>query len=65
LQGKACSAYPAVKHEVLAAGGTYVDANATFDNAHIDGKLVTAPAWPAHPAWMRGFLDVLGVPIGS
>ena len=21
---------------------------------------VTAPAWPAHPEWMRKFLEVLG-----
>ena len=38
----------------------FVPANASFDNAHVDGNLVTAPAWPAHPAWMRAFLDVLG-----
>lgn len=63
LQGKSCSAYPAVKHEVIAAGGDYVDANESFDNAHADGNLVTAPAWPAHPAWMRSFLHVLGVPL--
>ncbi len=32
----------------------------TFDNAHTHGELVTAPAWPAHPEWMRQFLAVLG-----
>jgi len=60
LQGKSCSAYPAVAPEVELAGGRYVAASATFDNAHVDGNLVTAPAWPAHPAWMRSFLAVLG-----
>lgn len=60
LKGRGCSAYPAVLPEVQGAGGTPVDANATFDNAHVDGNLVTAPAWPAHPAWMREFLKVLG-----
>ena len=25
-----------------------------------DGNLVTAPAWPAHPAWLSKFLEVLG-----
>jgi protease I len=60
LQGKACSAYPAVRPEIESAGGTYVEASAGFDNAHVDGRLVTAPAWPAHPAWMRSFLEVLG-----
>jgi protease I len=28
-----------------------------------DGKLVTAPAWPAHPAWIGQFLTVLGTRI--
>lgn len=64
LQGKSCSAYPAVKPEIEASGGRYVAASESFDNAHVDGKLVTAPAWPAHPAWMRQFLAVLGTPVG-
>ena len=63
LQGRSCSAYPAVQFEVTAAGGTYVEANATFDNAHVDGNLVSAPAWPAHPAWIRRFLELLGTRI--
>jgi len=62
LKGKSCSAYPAVKPEVEAAGGEFVPANESFDNAHVDGNLVTAPAWPAHPAWIRKFLEVLGTP---
>ena len=65
LQGKSCSAYPAVGPEVTAAGGTYVEANQTFDNAHVDGSLVTAPAWPAHPSWIRRFLQVLGTPVST
>ena len=63
LEGKSCSAYPAVKYDVTSAGGTYVEANDSFDNAHVDGNMVTAPAWPAHPAWMRAFLEVLGTPV--
>jgi protease I len=63
LEGKSCSAYPAVKFEVLAAGGKYVEASPSFDNAHVDGQLVTAPAWPAHPAWMSKFLGLLGTQI--
>ena len=63
LKGRACSAYPAIQPEIEACGGEYVPANATFDNAHIDGNLVTAPAWPAHPAWIRGFLQLLGTPV--
>ena len=61
LQGKACSAYPAVGPEVNLAGGKYVDI--AVDRAHVDGKLVTAPAWPAHPDWLGKFLGVLGTKI--
>lgn len=60
LNGKHCSCYPAVSAEVRLSGGTYVPASAGFDNAHTDGNLVSAPAWPAHPAWMRQFLAILG-----
>ncbi|EAQ78854.1 DJ-1/PfpI family protein [Blastopirellula marina] len=63
LQGKSCSCYPAVGPEVTLAGGQYVAASEGFDNAHVDGNLVTAPAWPAHPALMRAFLEVLGTKI--
>lgn len=60
LAGRSCSAYPALQPEVEAAGATYIAAAEGFDNAHTDGNLVTAPAWPAHPAWMRDFLAILG-----
>jgi protease I len=63
LRGRSCSAYPAVGPEVTLAGGEFVPPSATFDNAHTDGALVTAPAWPAHPAWIRAFLDQLGTRI--
>ena len=61
LKGKSCSCYPAVSPEVAAAGGTY--AEVAMDQAHTCGKLVTAPAWPAHPAWLAQFLRVLGTRI--
>ncbi len=60
LDGTACSSYPAVKPEVENAGATWIANNDTFSNANVDGNLVTAPAWPAHPEWMRKFLEVLG-----
>ncbi len=59
LQGKHCSCYPAVRFEVTAGGGQYIEPAQTMDSAHTHGHLVTAPAWPAHPAWMRAFLEVL------
>ena len=61
LTGRACSAYPACAPEVRAAGGEY--AEIAVDQAHVDGNLVTAPAWPAHPAWLAKFLQVLGTRI--
>ena len=61
LEGRRCSAYPACAPEVEAAGGTYADIEMT--DAVTDGTLVTAPAWPAHPAWIRQFLEVLGTRI--
>ena len=61
LHGRACSAYPAVAPEVRSAGGEWVDV--PLDGAHVDGNLVTAPAWPAHPAWLAAFLKVLGTRI--
>lgn len=59
LRGRSCSAYPAIGPDVETAGGTFVPASEGFDNVHVDGNLVTAPAWPAHPAWMRSFLELL------
>lgn len=63
VEGVNCSAYPAIQPEIEAASGTYVAANETFDNAHVDGNFVTAPAWPAHPNWIRAFLGLLGTRI--
>jgi len=60
LKDRKCIAYPAVGPECIAAGARYGEVNATASNALTDGNLVTAPAWPAHPEWMRQFLKVLG-----
>lgn len=62
LAGRECSCYPAVAPEVSAAGGRYQSPSESMDSVHVDGNLVTAPAWPAHPAWMRAFLGLLGTP---
>ncbi|WP_349616192.1 DJ-1/PfpI family protein [Azotobacter salinestris] len=61
LEGRSCSAYPACAPEVRLAGGEYVDI--PLDQAHVDGNLVTAPAWPAHPAWLGSFIALLGTRI--
>ncbi len=57
LKGRTCSAYPAVGPDVKLCGGTLADV--PIDGAHTDGNLVTAPAWPAHPAWLRAFAALL------
>jgi len=54
LKGKRTAAYPALESDVKAAGAQFVDAEAV-----IDGAMVSARAWPDHPAWMREFVRVL------
>jgi len=61
LEGRECSAYPACAPDVRMAGGEYMEV--PMDQAHVQGNLVTAPAWPAHPAWLAGFLMLLGTTI--
>lgn len=61
IRGKRVSAYPACAAEVELAGASYADI--PVDQAVTDGQLVTAPAWPAHPAWIAQFLAVLGTRI--
>lgn len=61
IRGRLCSAYPACAAEVKLAGGQYADIAVT--EAVTDGHFVTAPAWPAHPAWLSQFVKVLGAQI--
>ena len=61
LKGRTCSAYPACRPEVELAGGVYADI--AIDGAVTEGNLVSAPAWPAHPAWLAQFLKALGTAI--
>ena len=61
LKGRLCSAYPACAAEVKLAGGQYADIAVT--EAVTDGHLITAPAWPAHPAWLAQFVKALGATI--
>jgi protease I len=63
VTGKHCTAYPAVKPDLVRAGARWAEVNATFSNAVVDGNLVTAAAWPGHPEWIRKFLEVLGTKI--
>ena len=57
IKGRRVSAYPACAPEVKLADGEYVEVAMT--EAVADGNLVTAPAWPAHPAWLAKYFVVL------
>ena len=57
IRGRSVSCYPACSPEVERAGGKYVALGWT--EAHVDGNLVTGPAWTAHPAWLARFLEVM------
>lgn len=61
VKGRKMTAYPAVGPEVTIAGGEFKSIPA--DEAYVDGNLVTSPAWPGHPAFIREFLKVLGATI--
>lgn len=54
LQGRRSAAYPALEPDVKAAGAEFVNSEAV-----VDGMMVSARAWPDHPAWMREFVDLL------
>lgn len=61
IRGKRISSYPACAPEVRLAGGEYADI--PVNAAVTDAPFVTAPAWPAHPEWLRQFLALLGTRI--
>lgn len=60
VNGRSCQAYPSLRPELVRAGATWDEPSAGLDSVCVDGNLVTAPAWPANPAWMREFLKLLG-----
>lgn len=61
VKGRKLTAYPAVGPEVTLAGGEFQ--SIPVDGACVDGNLVTSPAWPAHPSFIREFLNVMGAKI--
>jgi protease I len=54
LSGRRTAAYPARAPDVRAAGAQFIDSEAV-----VDGNMVSARAWPDHPAWMREFMALL------
>ncbi len=63
-RGRRICCYPACRPELELAGGVWVDNSPGFDNAVVDGRLVSGPAWPAHAAILRAFAGLLGLSIG-
>ena len=57
LEGRKLTAYPTVEPEIKLAGGEYQ--SISVDGAYVDGNLVTSPAWPAHPRFMKEFLNLM------
>lgn len=60
LTGRRVQAYPACRPECEASGATWDAPSEGLDSACVEGNLVTAPAWPAHPAWVRALVEMLG-----
>src|SRR5262245_44263236 len=58
VKGRACTSYCAVGPDITLAGGKYVET--PVDGVHVDGNLITSPAWPAHPAWLAKLLLAVG-----
>jgi protease I len=54
LSGRRTAAYPALAPDVRAAGAQFI-----VSEAVVDGNMVSARAWPDHPAWMREFIALL------
>ena len=59
VRGRKVQAYPSLRGELERAGGIWDEPSGGLDSVCVDGNLVTAPAWPANPAWMREFLKLL------
>jgi len=65
LSERTCTAYPALRPDLIAVGCRWVEPSGGLDNAHTDRNLVTAPAWPAQHAFIRAFLETLGTPVAE
>jgi protease I len=57
ISGRSLTCYPALSMDLKFVGAKYQDIS--IDDAHVDGNLVTAKAWPAHTKWIQRFIEVL------
>ena len=60
LQGKKCTAYPAVKLNVVLADATWLEPE-PISRCYTDGNLVTGAAWPAHPEFISQLMSLLNI----
>lgn len=54
LKGRKTAGYPALEPDIVAAGAQFVNSEAVAD-----GNMISARAWPDHPAWMAAFIALL------
>ncbi|KAL7135349.1 hypothetical protein ABFS83_11G088600 [Erythranthe nasuta] len=62
LKGRKCTAYPAVKLNVVLAGATWLEPD-PIHRCFTDGNLVTGAAWPGHPEFIAQFMALLGLTV--
>ncbi|CAN6895704.1 unnamed protein product, partial [Brassica oleracea] len=61
-KGRKCTAYPAVKLNVVLGGGTWLEPD-PIHRCFTDGNLVTGAAWPGHPEYVSQLMVLLGVQV--
>ncbi|KAG9442406.1 hypothetical protein H6P81_018260 [Aristolochia fimbriata] len=62
LKGRKCTAYPAVKINVVLAGAAWLEPD-PIHRCFTDGNLVTGAAWPGHPEFVSQFMALLGIKV--
>ncbi|KAK1296705.1 hypothetical protein QJS10_CPB15g00118 [Acorus calamus] len=62
LKGRKCTAYPAVKLNVVLAGATWLEPD-PIDRCFTDGNLVTGAAWPGHPEFISQLMALLNIKV--
>lgn len=64
VKGKKCTAYPAVKPALVAAGAHWVEPE-TMAFCTSDGNLITGATYDGHPEFIRLFIKALGAKISG
>lgn len=65
VKDRKMTCYPAIGPDVTMAGGDYENVPGDANKAIVDGNLVSAPAWGAHPAILEEFYKLLGIQISG